>query len=216
MSARPHRGERGFTLLELLVSLAIVAILALAQAAPFQRVVVSRERAEAAMERTNAARLTLQRLAEELTGAVPIGGPLGTFEVAEQDLDVPASRLRFATTAARRVRSGVQDPIEIVEYRVERSPDDPERAVLIKQQLPSVAAEGTPPASWIVLDDVAGFTVRVLPDGGDLLTSWRAGSGSAVQVPRAVELQLALADGTEDPPVYRLLVDLPMGGREQR
>jgi hypothetical protein len=34
-----------------------------------------------------------------------------------------------------------------------------------------------------------------------------------VPIPRAVELQLAIADGSDDPPLYRLLVDLPMGGR---
>ena len=50
--------EAGFTLLELLVSLTIVAILALAQAAPFRRTLETRERAETAMEQSNAARLT--------------------------------------------------------------------------------------------------------------------------------------------------------------
>jgi len=213
--APERRSDAGFTLLELLVSLAIVAILALAQAAPFQRTIASREYAEAAMERANAARLTLQRLAEELTGAVPIARRLGAFEVVDQQIDRPASRLRFATTAARRVRTGPQDPIEIVEYRVESDPEAPGRAVLVKEQLPSVAAEGTPPASFVVLDGVAAFTVRVLPDRGELLPTWRAGGdpgSTAVQIPRAVELQLALDDGTSDPPVYRLLVDLPMGG----
>jgi hypothetical protein len=111
----------------------------------------------------------------------------------------------------------VQDPIEVVEYRVESDPEAAGRAVLVKEQLPSVAAEGTPPASFVVLDDVAAFTVRVLPDRGELLSSWQAGTGSgSVQVPRAVELQLALEDGTDDPLVYRLLVDLPMGGPAQR
>ncbi len=212
---RAVRNQRGFTLLELLVSLTIVAILALAQAAPFQRAIASREEAEAAMERSNAARLTLQRLAEELTGAVPLPGPDRAFQVTEQVLDRPASRLRFATTAARRVRTGVQDPIEIVEYRLEGAPEGRQGAVLVKEQLPSVAAPGTPPASFIVLEDVAAFTVRVLPDRGEPLTTWQGRSGG-VKIPRAVELQLALDDGSEDPPVYRLLIDLPMGGRQER
>jgi len=203
--------EAGFTLLELLVSLAIVAILALAQAAPFQRTLTSREHAEEAMERSNAARLTLQRLAEELTGAVPLGGERQRFTLIDRTFDRPASELSFTTTAARRVRSGPQDPLEVVRYRLEPGPPDAPGGLLVKEQLPSVAAEGTPFTTNVILEDVAAFTVRVLPDRGDLVASWQSGQ-DRVQIPRAVELQLALADGTPDPPVYRLLVDLPMGG----
>jgi type II secretion system protein J len=204
-------GEAGFTLLELLVSLAIVAILALAQAAPFQRTLTSRELAESAMERSNAARLTLQRLAEELTGAVSVDGARQKFSLVDRTFDRPASELTFLTTAARRVRGGPQDPIEVVRYRLEPGPPDAQGGLLFKDQLPSVAAEGTPFTENVILEDVVAFTVRVLPDGGEWLPTWQAGENK-VQIPRAVELLLALADGTPDPPVYRLLVDLPMGG----
>lgn len=203
-------GEAGFTLLELLVSLAIVAILALAQAAPFQRTLTSREHAEEAMERSNAARLTLQRLAEELTGAVSLGGDRHPFTLIDRTFDRPASELSFTTTAARRVRSGPQDPLEVVRYRLEPGPPDAAGGLLVKEQLPSVAAEGTPFSENVILEDVVAFTVRVLPDRGDLVATWQGGQN--VPIPRAVELQLALADGSADPPVYRLLVDLPMGG----
>src|SRR5205085_4530673 len=98
-SQPPYHGEAGFTLLELLIALAIVAILALAQAAPFQTTISSRERAEAAMERSNAARVTLQRLAEELTGAVEVKNDRHPFSLVDRTLDRPASELTFTTTA---------------------------------------------------------------------------------------------------------------------
>ncbi|HEY8517833.1 MAG TPA: prepilin-type N-terminal cleavage/methylation domain-containing protein [Candidatus Binatia bacterium] len=212
-AARKH--EAGFSLLEMLIALAIVAILALAQAAPFQRAISSREHAEAAMERANAARLTLQRLAEELTGAVALPDERGRFTVLDRSDEFPASEISFATTQARRMRAGVQDPIELVRYRLEPGPRGSAGGVLMKDQLPSVAAEGTPPATSPILEDVALFTVRVLPEtGSELLTAWRGGQ-DGVAIPRAVELELALADDSDNPPVYRLLIDLPMGGRSR-
>lgn len=204
--------EAGFTLLELLVSLTIVAILALAQAAPFQRTIATRERAEAAMEQSNAARLTLQRLAEELGGAVDIGGERQRFVLLDRTFDRPASELSFTTTTARRISAGPTDPFEVVRYHLEPGEPDARGAMLVKEQLPAAATDGQPFTTNVVLEDVAAFTVRVLPDTGEWLPTFQGGE-AGVKIPRAVELQLSLADGTPEPPVYRLLVDLPMGGK---
>lgn len=207
-------GELGFTLLELLVALAIVAIVIFAQVAPFRRAIESRDRAEAAMARSNAARVTLDRLAEELTGAVALKGR--SFAVADVTLDRPASELSFATTAARRMHAGPQDPIEIVSYRLEPPRPGEWGARLVKQQSPSLAAEGSPPpAPVVVLDDVAGFHVTVRPpQGRDWLPTWRGGDGGRSQdLPRAVAMELLLADGDGEPTPYRTTVALPMGPR---
>jgi prepilin-type N-terminal cleavage/methylation domain-containing protein len=210
--------EAGFTLLELLVSLTIVAILALAQAAPFQRTLSTRERAEAAMQQSNAARLTLQRMAEELTGAVPLRVERARFTLVDRTFDRPASELSFTTTAARRIDAGPQDPFEIVRYHLEPGPPDARGALLVKEQLPSVASEGTPFPANVVLEDVAAFTVRVLPNPaqGEWLPTWQGGGADQIDIPRAVELELALADGTADPQVYRLIIDVPMGGKRPK
>ena len=208
----PCGGEAGFTLLELLVALAIVAILAIAQAAPFQTTISSRERAEAAMERSQAARVTLQRLAEELTGVVPPGPGLPqTFQLVDRTIDRPASDLMFTTTAARRVSAGPQDPLENVHYHLEPGPAGSKGGVLVKDQLPSVAVSGTLPDTNVILEDVAAFTVNALDSTGAVQPTLPPGATNSGQIPPAVELQLALADGTSDPQVYWLTIDLPMG-----
>jgi hypothetical protein len=88
-------------------------------------------------------------------------------------------------------------------------------ARLVKAQLPSVAAPEVEPLLLPVLDDVLTFRVRVFPTNADAwVDTWAAPpEGGAEALPRAVELELAIDDGTAQPPVYRLAVELPMAAR---
>lgn len=222
--------EAGFTLLELLVSVAIAAILVATQVAPFQRTISSRDIAERRMEQSGSARLVLQRLAEELSSSLSLTGEDRRFLLAAAQTDTPSSQLRFATTAAQRVQSGARDPVQIVQYFLENEPFDVARRDdaaarrrggrpvwrLVKSQLPSVAAPGVEPLRLPVLDGVTDFRVRVVPPDADTwIDTWSAPEGGASDsgLPRAVELELAIDDGTAAPPVYRLAVELPMGSK---
>lgn len=215
MTGARRRGQAGFTLVELLVALAIAAIITAAQAAPFRRAIEARDRAEADLDRAAAARLTLQRLAEELSGAIPLRGR--RFAVADRSGDLPASEISFATTAAHRLRSGAQDPVELVSYRLQPPARGETGGRLVKDQLPSVAPDGTPSTQAVVLDGVTSFRVRVLPSRApEWLPAWTGGDGGRGEdLPRAVELSLGIADDPRlpPPPPYRLLVTLPMGPR---
>jgi prepilin-type N-terminal cleavage/methylation domain-containing protein len=206
-----HSDERGFTLLELLVSFTIIGILFAAQVGPFQQTIESRDYAEERMENTAAARTTLARLAEELTGAVPISGEEGGFILADRSFEVPSSELRFATTAARRMRGDLVDPVAFVRYRLADDPWVPGARVLMKEQLPSVAAPGVEPIAAVILEGVHSFEAELLPGRSrEWVRTWSAAT-SPDDLPRAVRLSLALNDGSDSPEVYRLLVTLPMG-----
>jgi len=212
VARRPGRGESGLTLLEVLVALSIAAIVAIAQAAPFRRAIAARDRAEEALEQTTSARVALARIAEELTGATARKGL--RFSVADQTLDLPASELSFATTAAQRLGSGPRDPVEIVRYRL--VPDAGRRSGrLVKEQVASVAPDGTPPAQAVVLDRVTSFQARVLPSqGADWAPAWTGGAaGKAEDLPRAVEVEIGVDEGDATPTPYRVAVTLPMGPR---
>jgi len=212
MGAPARPAERGVTLLELLVALAIVALIAASIAAPFARTIDTRDRTELAIERTNAARLMLTRIAEELEGAILLTGPRYRFVTADQALDRPASELAFATTAARRITQGPQDPVELVHYHVEPAPGASRHARLVKDQEPSLQVDDFPPASFVVLENVTQFRVCVVAAVGvDCAFNWTSGNGTAAgQLPRAVAVELGVEDGTPDPPTYRVVVTLPL------
>jgi prepilin-type N-terminal cleavage/methylation domain-containing protein len=214
-------GERGFTLLELLVSLAIAAILVATQVAPFQRTIASRDRAERAMEQASGARLTLQRLAEEVSGALPLAGEGREFRLVDRTLDEPSSELSFATSNAQRVHGGARDPVQMVRYYLEPMPlAETTRGAarglrLVKEQGPSVAAPEVEPMRIALLDDVLRFRVRVMPpsrSGTEWLDTWSGSpEGGKEELPRAVEFELAVRDGSRSSPVYRLAIELPLG-----
>lgn len=206
------RNQSGLTLLEVLVALSIAAIVAIAQAAPFRRAIAARDRAEEALEQTTSARVALARIAEELTGATARKGR--RFSVVDRTLDLPASELSFATTAAQRLGSGPRDPVEIVRYRL--VPDAGRRSGrLVKEQLASVAPDGTPPAQAVVLDGVTSFQARVLASqGADWAPAWTGGdAGKTEDLPRAVEVEIGVDEGEATPTPYRVAVTLPMGPR---
>ena len=206
---RGRKSEAGFTLLELVVGMAIIAIIMVAQVAPFQQTIESRDHAAETARTVSAARLTLLRLSEELSGTTATDDPRSAFLLSEQSLGRSSSELRFATTGAQRVQAGPRDPVEVVRYYLERTPNQTGSFRLIKEQLPSMAAQGVEPTSMVVLEDVSSFGVEVLRNGR-WSTQWESGPG---QVPRAVRLQLEIENGSGSPIAYRTTVTLPMGDR---
>lgn len=206
---RPISSEAGFTMLELLIAVAILSILVVVQVAPFQQTIESRDHAEAAVQASSAARITLLRLSEELSGALGLANARGRFALTAENLDRPSSTLRFATTGARRVHGGARDPIDLVRYFLERDPNGTDSFRLMKQQLPSIAAEGVEPIEMVVLDNVAAFQAEVLTRrGGQWVTEWQPEDDA---IPRAVRLVLATNDGIGPPTSYRTTVTVPMG-----
>ncbi len=227
--ARRGSGNAGFTLLEILVAMAIVAIVFGATVGPFARTIATRDRAEAVLDHSTAARLTLERIGEELENAVPTAADNAAFTLADASLDRPASELRFATRGARRLRpTAARDPVDVVRYRLEPDPAAPRRSLLVKDQLPSLASPGAQPATLVVLRGVVGFRAQVRTGTESAwLPEWVAGTpapatggtgggaSSGPLLPAAVGLEILLepAIAETEPEGLGLVVTVPLGMR---
>lgn len=207
MTPPVRTSEAGFTLLELLVGISILAIIVVTQVAPFQQTIETRDRAEASVQTASAVRIALLRISEELTGALALQDERGQFALLDRTFDQPTSELRFATTGARRVQGGLRDPVDVVRYYIERDPDRPNNLLLMKQQIPSVAAPGVEPVTMVVLENVRSFQAEAVRQG----SGWQTQIEPTSELPRAVRLTLAVDDGVAAPTNYRTTVTLPMG-----
>jgi type II secretion system protein J len=195
-----------FTLVELLASLAILAVIASLSFGSFQsiqRIVDMNRRNERAQR---GVRALVDRLDEELAGAVYVRASGETLFLSErEDIDGKnANTLSFTTLMPQRyLEVGERDEIVKVEYLVERN-GEREGLLVVKKRIhtrllspyPDREQEPGPEsgvAEFLIRDDFTAFSMRFY-DGGRWLDSWD--SRRANQIPDGVELFFSLGETT--------------------
>jgi general secretion pathway protein J len=135
------RAGRGFTLVEVMIAVAITAVIGVMVMGAFQRVYAAKELTEAQADRFGSARVTLTRLARELSGAFlsdhydrkrfPRDAPTlfrGKDGGAQDDL-------LFATMSHERLtRDAKESDQAILEYTVEPDPERPGETALFRRE----------------------------------------------------------------------------------
>lgn len=183
------RHDKGFTLLEVLVALALLAIIASALYGSYFTLFKGKETTIAGMEERRAVRETLDLLRRELSSAWHrSGNPVTRFVVEDRDqFGKPSSRLAF-TTLAPPIAGGqpVSDQIS-----VEYTPVPAGERLLLRRSAQDMHSSSKP-LTYPQIEKLEGFLVECSPDGTKWVTSWDTAING--NLPKAVRVTLQVQD----------------------
>lgn len=200
-------GRRGFTLVEVMIAVAITAVVGAMAAGAFQRASASRQTVEEQDERISGARSTLTRMATELSMAF-----LSDHFDRRRFRDRPTvfrgrdggdrDRLSFPTMShVRGVRDAKESDQVVVGYDVDADPDAPGAYALFRSQKNRIDDEPDRDAFRApVMRNVTGFDVTYWDwQKQEWVRDWSTAPGDRKLLPTRVRvrLKLKMPDGQE-------------------
>ncbi len=196
-------GARGFTLLELLVAIAIVAVVAALAFGGLRQITGAADRLLPRYQDLQRWQFALSVIEQDVENAVPRG--------VRDELGTPQPALRggidgVLLEVTRRVPAGIDGEASVRLRRVSYRLSD---GALYRDLWPVLdRTQATAPRSRRLLDGLDRCSLRFLPqprDGADWLPFWPRAAAAAAQdgLPRAVEIVLTGTDARE---VRRLLL----------
>ena len=188
------RRSRGFTLLEMLVAMSMVAIIASALYASFSIAYKARASAEAVIEPSRAAELAMEFLRNDLQNAIV---PDTAFQASNSAfpvfVDSTGNDLYFYTTADARDHLSANGEIKLIELPI-TTPQGSQDKVLVQRITRNLLAQAplTPVVDEEILcRGVANFTLTYF-DGSQWQPSWDSTQPINPQIPTPQAVMVSL------------------------
>ena len=198
----------GFTLLEILLALAILALVLSSLFSAYSETITATELVEASREVDQAARLTLSQMADDLKSLYQQevkGDPKDSpyrFQGGSGESDANAEAveiLNFASTAHLGFDpAGPSMSVNRIAYLLEKSTGGEQHTRLLRRERPFADFQGQGEETEVEMaDNVEELAVTYGDDAGTTLTEWDSASPEhAGRPPRLVQIRLKVAAGT--------------------
>lgn len=206
LAKQPAGHAGGFTLLEILVAISIVAIVLTTVYGVFTSVSGAKERLEADGETYQRVRVIFDRLGRELRGACPIGGPQqhGVFRTGTEADGTPFLEITTSATAQLGLR---QTGIALIRYTLVSDAEEPSGKVLYRSEQSALVNDETLRAigPMRLAAGIEQMEWRFLAED-----QWRSElDASRDGLPLQVELTLTMVDGRGKKLPFRSAFELP-------
>ena len=187
--------QQGFTLIEIMVAVAIFAVMSVMAWGALSRSLTDAEMLTARMDRLQAIQRSVRFLVTDLSQAAPrsVRNELG-------DTQVPAILSSLTGDFALQLtHGGWNNPAGLPRGSQQRSAYRLEEDELVRYHWNVLdRTYSNEPVATVLLDDVESLSFRFYDDSGAISPAWppqsAVGSSSARMRPRAVEIVLSLAD----------------------
>lgn len=187
-----NRQNNGFTLLELLVALAIFSVISVMAYGGLRTVINSKEATQHAAERLAEIQMVMLRISDDLRQAIPrkIRNEYGDTVNAMQFDHADSNSLEWSRAGYRNPAHLIRSNIQRVAYKL-----DNEKLLRVTWQVLD-RAQDTQEMKTQVLSEVESLEWRFLDDKNEWLTTWPATDDKTgyFPFPKAVEVNFELKD----------------------
>lgn len=199
----PERCARGFTLLELMLAIAILSIVMAMIAGSFRAVAQSKIHGEDRLETDRAGRAILRQMSNELRCAVQtlfVPSQVVLIGTGQMRGGVPVDALTVSTLDPGHRHSIVSFGTEdLVSYTTSPNPDHQKWFVLSRSQRSALLGQGDAAAAppIVLADNLLGLHIRYY-NGTQWFESWNSTMlphGQQLPVAVSIDLELATANG---------------------
>lgn len=189
--------QKGFTLIEVLVALAVFGVLSLLAYMSLGQTLSNADMLTERMDRLQSIQRTISYLSSELLQTVP-----RPVRVELGDAPLPALQSSFAAEFALQLtHGGWPNPVGVPRSTMQRTAYRVEEGELIRYHWTVLdRTVNNTPITTVMLEDVDSLTFRFLQPNDEWTEQWPPLSAQGAQntsLPRAVEILLTLADEGE-------------------